>query len=836
MENRCSVLGCLKTSDDGVKLHEFPFDDNEKLQLWVMATNRSNWLPIDKSRICEKHFCAGDYEIVDKEYKLKPCALPILYLSDENNSAHEKTLTDSEDSECWSSSDINSDDLLDTPNTSDMKSSDYDSTNTSSFSDYSNSNEATAFDDDYLSSLSDTEFELENVGIEESMLELDSVSLSSSVTSSTNQLINQVCAVVLCNQNARNQFDTLFFINFPKDNKSLCETWWKMCGRKDKFDPLLKICSIHFNPDDFTSITIRRGGQLFRQTILKNNNIVPTLYLQPHEFTQFARKRKRSVNDSYSNQNNSTEIEFCIIQGCDKTFLKDGKTTLFFKFPLENKTMLKKWVDSIGLPNWQPSVSDRICSDHFESDDVLMTNDIYGLNNDAIPSVKPQNSFVISSEHNHDKKHASAVNNRNIDIIFNNLEFNHLEEDTLIVKDRTKEKKNDSLVLNSLENNLDDQKPENYQQIFNTSSFQSSSAKMNGNKDENNWKNMHIDDSTITTISKTKCTSKVVKKSHRESIEKNIFEEKNMIPKSRNNGNDCDYIYLDTLDGDDAKNLLSFEKKSILKNSKTKILELLEKNHMDGIPESIIYNQDLTECYGEMLPPYCDQDCKLLCFYSMSASIRRQIYKEFQMLNATEQNCKIAQLVQLRMSKKKDNTFESCPTYRFIWNKVPTKVCRTFFRNTLGISEHRLEAILNPINYSWYSDRDIALKANQPQQINVISEPVVMTDFMKESLIPLDKDYNLFEPESDPDVSLENVPFKEYEQVLLYMKGIPRVLSSYKIPGTLKKHYFETSVCSEYMYKTYSENFIKNKTPPPYTKRQFKKIYNEYMKTFLEMV
>lgn len=60
------------------------------------------------------------------------------------------------------------------------------------------------------------------------------------------------------------------------------------------------------------------------------------------------------------------------------------------RFPLENKTMLKKWVDSIGLPNWQPSVSDRICSDHFESDDVLMTNDIYGLNNDAIPSVKPQ--------------------------------------------------------------------------------------------------------------------------------------------------------------------------------------------------------------------------------------------------------------------------------------------------------------------------------------------------------------------------------------------------------------------------------------------------------------
>jgi len=55
-----------------------------------------------------------------------------------------------------------------------------------------------------------------------------------------------------------------------------------------------------------------------------------------------------------------------------------------------------------------------------------------------------------------------------------------------------------------------------------------------------------------------------------------------MIPKSRNNGNDGDYIYLDALDGDDAKNVLSFEKKNISKNSKTKILKLLEKNHTDG--------------------------------------------------------------------------------------------------------------------------------------------------------------------------------------------------------------------------------------------------------------
>lgn len=55
-----------------------------------------------------------------------------------------------------------------------------------------------------------------------------------------------------------------------------------------------------------------------------------------------------------------------------------------------------------------------------------------------------------------------------------------------------------------------------------------------------------------------------------------------MIPKSKNNGNDGDYVYLDMLDGDDAKHFLSFEKKSISKNSKNKILKLLEKDPIEG--------------------------------------------------------------------------------------------------------------------------------------------------------------------------------------------------------------------------------------------------------------
>lgn len=257
-----------------------------------------------------------------------------------------------------------------------------------------------------------------------------------------------------------------------------------------------------------------------------------------------------------------------------------------------------------------------------------------------------------------------------------------------------------------------------------------------------------------------------------------------------------------------------------------------------GIPKSILYDSDLTECYGEMLPAICDTDCQIICYYLIPDSQRRDIYKQFQMLhNVTEQNCKITQLIKVRFIKKLDETIiEFCPSYHLIMNNLTIRVCRTFFINTLGITENRLKGVLKPINYSWYSDKETALKANLPKHVKVIGKSVIMTDFMKESLKLLDKDYNLYEVESDSEVNLENVPIEEYEKVFSYIKSIPRVLSSYQAPGETNKQFFETSIGFDYIYKTYSENYIQKKVSPPYTKCQFKIIYNEYMKAFLKLV
>lgn len=55
---------------------------------------------------------------------------------------------------------------------------------------------------------------------------------------------------------------------------------------------------------------------------------------------------------------------------------------------MENKTLLQEWINKLKLSNWQPSKTDRICSDHFENNCIRKVNNKYELVNRAIPSIK----------------------------------------------------------------------------------------------------------------------------------------------------------------------------------------------------------------------------------------------------------------------------------------------------------------------------------------------------------------------------------------------------------------------------------------------------------------
>ncbi|KAL5233044.1 hypothetical protein ACI65C_000454 [Semiaphis heraclei] len=866
-------------------------------------------------------------------------------------------MTDTDSSDVSSTSDVNYSDIdFDTPNTTDMKLSDIsddpcDERPIKNVSYERKTNRALrSFDQDSPSSPSENEF--------------DAVSLSSYVTSyGNNYQYDNKCAVVLCNANARNQFDKLFFINFPRDNRNLCEIWWRLCGHNGTFNPMSKICSIHFKADDFISNMERRDGKLYKQTILKNNYIVPTLYLQSYEYTKFTRKRKKLVNDVPKLPKKFTSVYVCVIQGCKKTSLKNGKNTLFFKFPLENKFLLKKWLNIIGLPYWKPLKTNRICSDHFESYYITKIANTYQLNKFAVPSIKPKNLF---NHEDYNSRELKASINDNINPCdFNRLEFNIVDKNTLLVKEK-KRKSNDerTMLLNSLEDTID-QQLKKYDKILKTSTLSNTTVTNNNDKEkqllnsstECNKSNIEEILNDVNDIkefqSKEKNTLSLTKQ-YLESFEKEIAKEREIISGNINNNDmDLEYVYLDILNDvnmnasvmevqptcdtnnclkdniavlefDSNKNglknmsvesiktnLLFDDKEAINKISNNNEIDLeyvylgmlndenmigvhplydsnldvkdecnateigfetntinskniigeskklnIEESEMhkieesknlkigskkkqtvEEIPESIIYDQDLTECYGEMLPPYCDPNCQLNCYYSVPGPQRREIFNQFQMLqDVTEQNCKITELVQLVMIENLESDFERCLTFHLTMNKESVKVCRMFFINTLGISEHRLNAVLKPVSYNWYSNTDTASKANQLTQAKVISEQINITDFMKESLKLLDKDYNLYEPESDTEVSLENVSLDEKEKVLQYIKSIPKVLSVPSVPGDIRKQMFESSICVEYMYKTYSEDYIRNKIPPPYTKRQFTKIYNQFMKSKLKMV
>jgi len=64
------------------------------------------------------------------------------------------------------------------------------------------------------------------------------------------------------------------------------------------------------------------------------------------------------------------------------------------RFPLKNKLLLKKWIDNIKLHDWRkPLDCDRICSDHFEKDCVIINKNVYELKKNAIPLITPKVCF-----------------------------------------------------------------------------------------------------------------------------------------------------------------------------------------------------------------------------------------------------------------------------------------------------------------------------------------------------------------------------------------------------------------------------------------------------------
>ena len=76
----CAVKNCESTQNSPVILHVFPRFDPPRQQ-WIDFTKKyQGWQPKTSSRVCSIHFRDSEYYIVNGNKRLKPTAIPTVYL------------------------------------------------------------------------------------------------------------------------------------------------------------------------------------------------------------------------------------------------------------------------------------------------------------------------------------------------------------------------------------------------------------------------------------------------------------------------------------------------------------------------------------------------------------------------------------------------------------------------------------------------------------------------------------------------------------------------------------------------------------------------------------
>lgn len=95
----CCVNGCNNHNGPversvGLTFHRFPFDDPERLSLWIKNTQRHKWSPNTRSTVCSNHFTEDCFECVGKGKVLKSHAVPTLSLGQPQAEATEGSVAE----------------------------------------------------------------------------------------------------------------------------------------------------------------------------------------------------------------------------------------------------------------------------------------------------------------------------------------------------------------------------------------------------------------------------------------------------------------------------------------------------------------------------------------------------------------------------------------------------------------------------------------------------------------------------------------------------------------------------------------------------------------------
>ncbi|KAK9542299.1 hypothetical protein VZT92_000174 [Zoarces viviparus] len=79
----------------------------------------------------------------------------------------------------------------------------------------------------------------------------------------------------------------------------------------------------------------------------------------------------------------------CAAIGCNNKFVK-GSEIRFYRFPLSKPQLAGKWVNSLGMKNFNPTANTCLCSEHFRADCFRDYNGKQFLREDAVPTIFSQ--------------------------------------------------------------------------------------------------------------------------------------------------------------------------------------------------------------------------------------------------------------------------------------------------------------------------------------------------------------------------------------------------------------------------------------------------------------
>lgn len=131
-------------------------------------------------------------------------------------------------------------------------------------------------------------------------------------------------------------------------------------------------------------------------------------------------------------------------------------------------------------------------------------------------------------------------------------------------------------------------------------------------------------------------------------------------------------------------------------------------------PDSVLFDEDLVASYDHMLDAECGVDCNLNCLITVPESIRRMAYQKFRSMAKRwiSQNLYLSTCLEVkeRVIDTEDHIIEQTVEF-WLGDEISVKVCKNFFARALGLPDTRLDALLRPDTYRWFSEH----KSHKPQ-------------------------------------------------------------------------------------------------------------------------